>query len=89
MAWLRDDFLLWVPRIWLIEQIPGPKGLPILGNALDVNVEPREFFLLVCEYCDFGNIARIWIGPLPYILVSEAKSAEVVHRVAPLTLCLA
>lgn len=31
-------------KIWLIEQIPGPKALPILGNALEVNVEPREFF---------------------------------------------
>ncbi|KAK4306925.1 hypothetical protein Pmani_021279 [Petrolisthes manimaculis] len=28
-------------KVLLIEQIPGPKALPILGNALEVNVEPR------------------------------------------------
>ncbi|XP_069937623.1 cytochrome P450 4c3 [Cherax quadricarinatus] len=65
-------------KIWLIEQIPGPKGLPILGNALDVNVEPRELFKKICGFCDFGNVARIWLGQVPYCLVSEAANAEVI-----------
>lgn len=28
-------------QVLLIEKIPGPKALPILGNALEVNVNPR------------------------------------------------
>ncbi|KAK8718601.1 hypothetical protein OTU49_014613, partial [Cherax quadricarinatus] len=63
-------------KIWLIEQIPGPKALPILGNALEVNVEPREVFERVCEFCDYGSISRTWLGCFPYCWVSEAKNAE-------------
>ncbi|XP_042211264.1 cytochrome P450 4C1-like isoform X1 [Homarus americanus] len=106
MAWLRDDFLLWVPRvftyvafsaivaitlvwlfkrqqkIWLIEQIPGPKGLPILGNALDVNVEPREIFQLICGgsymWSLRTSIFRVWAGPVPIVQLLRCRPVEVI-----------
>ncbi|XP_047469313.1 cytochrome P450 4C1-like [Penaeus chinensis] len=65
-------------RISMIEKIPGPKGLPFLGNALDVNLPPRELFLKICEFCDYGKITRVWLGPQPYCLISGAKVTEAI-----------
>ncbi|XP_042869049.1 cytochrome P450 4c3-like [Penaeus japonicus] len=65
-------------KIALIERIPGPKALPILGNALDLNVEPTELFNKLCDYCEYGKISRAWLGPQPYCLISDARAAEVI-----------
>ncbi|XP_063612530.1 cytochrome P450 4c3-like [Penaeus indicus] len=65
-------------RISMLEKIPGPKGLPILGSALDVNVAPRELFLKLCDFCDYGKISKVWIGPQPYCLISGARATEVI-----------
>ncbi|CAL4063252.1 unnamed protein product, partial [Meganyctiphanes norvegica] len=66
-----------------IEKIPGPKAIPILGNTLDLLVEPREprvvFTIFVNDWCDYGverGIMRIWLGPKPYIMIFKANPAE-------------
>ncbi|XP_064097741.1 cytochrome P450 4C1-like isoform X2 [Macrobrachium nipponense] len=71
-------FIRRMQKVALIEKLPGPPGLPILGNALEVNVEPREFFQKIVEFCDFGDVMRIWLGNVPYCLISKAKPAEVI-----------
>ncbi|XP_042883728.1 cytochrome P450 4c3-like isoform X2 [Penaeus japonicus] len=63
-------------KIALIEQIPGPRALPIVGNALEVNVEPRDLFHKLCDFCDYGKVSRVWIGLQPYCFLSEAKATE-------------
>nr|pir cytochrome P450 enzyme, CYP4C39 enzyme - green crab, common shore crab [Carcinus maenas]AAQ93010.1 cytochrome P450 CYP4C39 [Carcinus maenas] len=77
LALLLTWFIRRQQTVWLIEKLPGPRSLPILGNALDVNVAPRELFLKIMEFCEYGNTVKIWLGMYPYCLVSEAKSAEV------------
>jgi len=66
--------------ITMIEKIPGPKALPILGNALEVNVEPRELFhLLNGRFCEHGSgISRLWLGAIPYCIIYKAIPTEVI-----------
>ncbi|KAK4326216.1 hypothetical protein Pmani_003250 [Petrolisthes manimaculis] len=63
----------------LIERLPGPPALPILGNALDVNIDIMDLFplgmLVVREY---GPIMRAWLGTAPLVIISGAKQAETV-----------
>ncbi|XP_045615139.2 cytochrome P450 4C1 isoform X1 [Procambarus clarkii] len=69
-------------KIWLIEQIPGPKALPILGNALEVNVEPRELFQLIqCGSYMWslrGPLFRVWAGTTPLVQLVQCSAAEVI-----------
>ncbi|KAK4313961.1 hypothetical protein Pmani_014705 [Petrolisthes manimaculis] len=66
-------------KVLLIEQIPGPKALPILGNALEVNVEPREFFQRVVGGLGIvGGVLRVWLGVRPMVLISLPNQVEVI-----------
>lgn len=38
--------------------IPGPKSLPMLGNALDINVPPEKFIQCVRELVEKVSIAQ-------------------------------
>ncbi|XP_069936736.1 cytochrome P450 4c3-like [Cherax quadricarinatus] len=64
--------------VWLLNQIPGPKGLPILGNALYLYVDPPEFFRRTLKVTEYGEVARLWMAHNPYCLLSSAKAAEVI-----------
>ncbi|XP_069949155.1 cytochrome P450 4c3-like isoform X1 [Cherax quadricarinatus] len=69
-------------KIWLIEQIPGPKALPILGNALEVTVEPREVFqAIICSarvWKHHTSLVRAWAGPFPLVQMTNCRTAEVI-----------
>ncbi|XP_068216286.1 cytochrome P450 4C1-like isoform X1 [Palaemon carinicauda] len=69
-------------KVALIEKLPGPPGIPILGNALEVNVEPREFFQVVKGLSYIWGLCtpiwRVWVGPIPAVQVQRAKEAEVI-----------
>ncbi|KAK8737973.1 hypothetical protein OTU49_004329, partial [Cherax quadricarinatus] len=69
-------------KIWLIEQIPGPKALPILGNALDIIVEPREVFqAIICTtrlWKLHTSLVRFWAGSFPLVQVANCRTAEVI-----------
>ncbi|XP_027217992.2 cytochrome P450 4C1 isoform X1 [Penaeus vannamei] len=74
--------LIWVFRrqqkVWLIDQMPGPKGLPILGSALFVSVEPVELFKRVLSFCEYGPVMRVWIANVAYAIISGAEAVEVI-----------
>ncbi|XP_037782766.1 uncharacterized protein LOC119579100 [Penaeus monodon] len=65
-------------KIWLIEQLPGPKGLPLLGNLLHMWVDHEELFRRLCKICELGNVARFWVGSKPYCIVSSARAVETI-----------
>ncbi|XP_042883733.1 cytochrome P450 4C1-like [Penaeus japonicus] len=65
-------------KVRLIEQLPGPKGLPLLGNLLHMWVDHEELFRRICKICEFGNVARFWVGSKPYCLVSSARAVETI-----------
>ncbi|XP_047474761.1 cytochrome P450 4c3-like isoform X2 [Penaeus chinensis] len=69
-------------KVALIEKIPGPKALPLLGNALEVNVEPRELFQVVKGgsyiWSYHTAVFRVWAGPFPLVQLFKCKAAEVI-----------
>ncbi|KAK3875312.1 hypothetical protein Pcinc_019808 [Petrolisthes cinctipes] len=69
-------------KILLIEQIPGPKALPILGNALEVNVDPRDLFQVITGgsyiWSQITPLMRVWAGPFPLIQLFKCSVVEVI-----------
>ncbi|XP_042883730.1 cytochrome P450 4c3-like isoform X4 [Penaeus japonicus] len=69
-------------KIALIEQIPGPRALPIVGNALEVNVEPREVFQRVIGLTHAwswrSSFVRFWMGSRPFTFPFKAAHVEVI-----------
>ncbi|RXG54047.1 cytochrome P450 4V2 [Armadillidium vulgare] len=66
-------------RLSVINSIPGPKSIPVLGNALDLLGGQTAFFeTFFNKFCAYpGGLSRIWIGFTPYCLIYSAKGAEV------------
>ncbi|XP_055618732.1 cytochrome P450 4c3 [Toxorhynchites rutilus septentrionalis] len=64
----------------LIEKIPGPASLPLLGNSLHINVDHDEIFNRIIAirklYGRSQGFSRAWNGPMPYVMISEAHAAE-------------
>ncbi|CAO1419719.1 unnamed protein product [Diamesa serratosioi] len=64
----------------LIDKIPGPIALPLIGNAIEINVEHDEMFSRITGIRKlFGRrqgISKAWIGTTPYVLVSKASTVE-------------
>ncbi|XP_068211245.1 cytochrome P450 4C1-like [Palaemon carinicauda] len=65
-------------KVWTLNKLPGPKGLPIVGNAFEMALNSKELFAKMNSFGDYGEIVRIWIGPQPYVLISGADAVEVV-----------
>lgn len=78
-------FLAWFfkrqHKVWLIEKLPGPRSLPILGNALDVNVAPRDVFQVVVGGAYMWSfrtpLFRVWAGPFPLVQLFNCSGVEV------------
>lgn len=63
-------------KVWLLNQLPGPKGLPILGSALEINRDNVEVFHLLNSYCDMGEVVRVWLGFNGVVLLSGPRAFE-------------
>uniref|UniRef100_A0A182TCP8 Cytochrome P450 n=1 Tax=Anopheles maculatus TaxID=74869 RepID=A0A182TCP8_9DIPT len=66
----------------LIDQIPGPVCMPLVGNGLQINVGCKDelFDRIIASRKMFGRrqgISRVWNGPIPYVLISKASAVEV------------
>ncbi|XP_069982269.1 cytochrome P450 4C1-like [Penaeus vannamei] len=72
MAWLYKK----QQKVWLVEQIPGPKALPLIGNSLFFWGGPEVLFKQLYKVTEFGAVARFWLGPNPYCVLSSAKAVE-------------
>nr|UUB32667.1 cytochrome P450 CYP4G55 [Dendroctonus rhizophagus] len=63
----------------LAENLPGPKGWPILGNALEFTGSPHEIFMrLYQKVNDFGRVIKLWIGPRLLIFLLDPRDVEIV-----------
>ncbi|PSN42807.1 Cytochrome P450 4c3 [Blattella germanica] len=66
--------------IRLIERIPGPPSLPLIGNTIEVNVEHDELFERMMGTTKLWGrrvgVNREWLGTKPYILVFHPDRLE-------------
>uniref|UniRef100_A0A336MZ37 CSON003376 protein n=1 Tax=Culicoides sonorensis TaxID=179676 RepID=A0A336MZ37_CULSO len=63
----------------LAEKIPGPPGLPIIGNALDFLGSSHVIFRNVIEKGrDFNHVIKVWIGPKLLVFLVDPRDIELV-----------
>ncbi|PNF34049.1 Cytochrome P450 4C1 [Cryptotermes secundus] len=61
------------------EKIPGPKTLPILGNALDFGLRHEDYLDRIIQLVKKHlPVVRVWIGPFLIIGVTDPKHIEAV-----------
>ncbi|XP_038217441.1 cytochrome P450 4V2-like [Zerene cesonia] len=62
----------------LASQLPGPKALPILGNALLFMTKPEEQLNKIAELLEkYGDYVRFWLGP--DLIVGVKDPADIRH----------
>ncbi|CAD7077921.1 unnamed protein product [Hermetia illucens] len=63
----------------LIEKIPGPLSLPLIGNTLESNVDHDELFMRMTGMAKLWGyrygINRAWLGG-PYVFLSDPETVE-------------
>ncbi|XP_057367005.1 cytochrome P450 4C1-like [Daphnia carinata] len=93
-SWIRWIFSLWIilPTIavfyywkWsrsrtvkLINAIPGPKPLPLLGNLLDLDVYSEESLkMMTIDWVkQYGPIYRVWLCTRPIVALSSPELVQ-------------
>ncbi|AWN40765.1 cytochrome P450 [Methylobacterium durans] len=64
---------------------PGPAGLPLLGNLLDLRRDPLAFFTACADR--YGDVVSLHFGPKPALLLNDPAEIEPVlvgrHRAYP------
>jgi cytochrome P450 family 4 len=65
-------------RMWQkVSRIPGPPGIPILGNVLDfVSGDLAQNFRAVKAFMKYGRNVKAWFGPVPIILISDKDDIQ-------------
>ncbi|XP_014274984.1 cytochrome P450 4g15 [Halyomorpha halys] len=84
-------FLLVVPLLYYIywrvanrrvlqlaAKIPGPPGLPLLGNLLEFSGSPTEIFeSLVKRSYQYEDVIKIWFGPRLLVFLTNPQDIEI------------
>lgn len=61
----------------LINQMPGPKVYPFIGNLMELLVPREEFMPMIAERVrKYGTIYRTWLGPLPAVHLASPELIE-------------
>jgi len=64
----------------LIDRIPGPKGIPVFGNSLQMGQGGAAFYRSLLKLAGVyrqAGMFRVWIGHLAVILVYTPENLEV------------
>ncbi|KXZ54778.1 hypothetical protein GPECTOR_4g848 [Gonium pectorale] len=70
-------WLGWYPiRRWRYRSLPGPFGLPFLGNLPSLASGDATEFLNRC-IAKYGNVTKIWFGTRPWVVVAEPSLVRV------------
>ena len=91
----RDDVLTWKrrqqdhtpstshrPARRSLSQLPGPKGLPLLGNSLQLDMS--RFHLILEQWCEtFGPVFTFKIGTRPIVVIADPALANTMLRDRP------
>ncbi|XP_069675774.1 cytochrome P450 4C1-like [Periplaneta americana] len=64
--------------IELVEKIPGPKTIPVLGNLLDFGLHAEKYWKVIeVQALSNGDIFRMWIGTKVLVFVWSPKYVEI------------
>jgi cytochrome P450/nitrite reductase/ring-hydroxylating ferredoxin subunit len=67
-----------------VDDLPGPRRLPFLGNAL--SLEPPRIHRVLERWADeYGKVYRFGLGPRPCVAIADAALAAEVLRARPET----
>ena len=67
-----------------LEQLPGPKGIPLLGNLLQLH--PTRLHLTLEEWCrDFGPIYAYKLMHRPFVVIADPELINQILRDRPKT----
>lgn len=65
--------------IELAEKIPGPAGLPLVGNALELIGSSDAIFRKFYERSfEFDQVIKLWIGPKLVVFLIDPRDVEVI-----------
>ncbi|XYH98643.1 cytochrome P450 [Sorangium sp. So ce1128] len=65
-----------------LSTLPGPPKLPLVGNLLEVR--PTTLHLTLERWSrEYGDLYRFWMGPRPFLVVSNAELVQRVLRERP------
>jgi cytochrome P450 family 4 len=78
VMWLLVSKIWKFFRMWQkVSKIPGPPGIPILGNMLDfVPGDLVQNFKAVRGFMKYGRNVRAWCGPVPIILITNKDDVQ-------------
>ncbi|XP_015512313.1 cytochrome P450 4c3 isoform X1 [Neodiprion pinetum] len=80
LGWLAMWYRSRRRMLKLIEKIPGPWALPLLGNVIELNVDHDELFQRLMGMQLFWGrnegINKAWLGTTPYVFLSKASTVE-------------
>nr|AYN79709.1 cytochrome P450 4G68 [Bemisia tabaci] len=66
----------------LAAEIPGPKGLPLIGNAYEFMGDSNKIFENIYvksfEYAKDGAPAKCWIGPRLIVFLTDPRDVEII-----------
>ncbi|XP_043249673.1 cytochrome P450 4g15 [Colletes gigas] len=63
----------------LAEKLPGPAGLPIIGNALEFLGSSDTIFQNVYQRSfEYNEVIKLWIGPKLIIFLVDPRDAEII-----------
>lgn len=60
------------PRYRTIDELPGPKGLPLIGNIHQIDLT-KSHLIYEKWYEEFGPIYKIRFGPRTVVVIGDAK----------------
>ncbi|CAG9762995.1 unnamed protein product [Ceutorhynchus assimilis] len=65
--------------IELADKIPGPPGLPLIGNALEFIGNPNDIFTNFYQRSfEFGKTVKVWAGPRLLIFLTDPRDVELI-----------
>lgn len=65
-----------------LRDLPGPRGLPILGNALQLDI-PRLHLILEEWAATYGPLYQIGLGPRPVVVSADPELNNQILRARP------
>ncbi|XP_041674885.1 LOW QUALITY PROTEIN: probable cytochrome P450 313a3 [Drosophila eugracilis] len=52
-------------------QLPGPKGLPLLGVAAEYIINKRKMSWRTNNFHKYGSTMLCWVGPIPFLITRD------------------